>query len=144
MPGDVDVRHEDGSDEAPAEDLSLGDLVGRITGDITQLFRQELELAKTEIKEEVAHAGKGAGMMSGAGIAALFGLQMLSLAAAWAVDLALFRWTAFLVVGAVWIAVALVLFSKGKRQLSDAKPFPPPKTVETLKEDAQWVKDQMK
>ncbi len=141
MARDVDVpagmTHSD-----PVEDLSLGDLVGRITGDITQLFRQEIELAKTEIKQEAARAGKGAGLMSGAAVAGLLALQLSSLALAWAVDTALWRWVAFFIIAAMWTIVAVVLFNAGKRQLTTLKP--PQQTVETLKEDAQWAKDQMR
>jgi len=144
MAGDVDVRNDSSGGADDAEELSVGELIGRVTSDASQLFRQELELAKTEIKEEVAKVGKGAGMMSGAGIAALFALQLFSLAAAWGLAEPLYRWVAFLVVGGVWLLTAAVLFLVGRRQLASAKPFPPQQTVETLKEDAQWAKDQMK
>lgn len=144
MAGDVDVRPEGGSGGEAAEDLSVGQLIGKVTGDLSELFRQELELAKTEIKEEVVKAGKGAGMMSGAGIAGLYVLLLLSLAAAWGLAEPLNRWVAFLVVAGVWLVIAVVLFLAGRRQLAEAKPFPPEKTVEALKEDAQWAKDQMR
>jgi Putative Actinobacterial Holin-X, holin superfamily III len=144
MARDVDVRPEAETDGQPVEDLSVGQVVGRVTSDLSQLFRQELELAKTEIKEEVTHAGKGAGMISGAGIAALFVLQLCSLAAAWVLADHVARGAAFLIVGGVWAVIGLVLFTAGRRHLAAAKPFPPQKTVETLKEDVQWAKDQMK
>ncbi len=132
------------SDTPEPDELSLGELVGRVTGDLSQLFRQELDLAKTEIKEEVSRAGKGAGMMSGAGISVLYALMLFSLAAAWGLAEPLYRWVAFVVVGAVWLLIGLVLFVAGRRHLAEAKPFAPPKTVETLKEDVQWAKDQMR
>lgn len=138
------MRPGDRSDAPDPEELSLGELVGRVTGDMSQLFRQELDLAKAEIKEEVSKAGKGAGMMSGAGISVLYALMLFSLAAAWGLAEPLYRWVAFVVVGAVWLVIGLVLFLAGRRQLAEAKPFAPPKTVETLKEDVQWAKDQMK
>jgi uncharacterized membrane protein YqjE len=143
MERNVDVRFRDGSDGQPAEELSVGQLVGRVTGDLSQLFRQELDLAKTEIKEEVARAGKGAGMLSGAGVAGLYGLMLLSFAAAWGLAEVVARGVAFLLVGVAWLLVALVLFLTGRRQLAKAQPFPPQQTVETLKEDVQWAKEQM-
>lgn len=143
MARDVDVRPDGGSEGEAPEDLSVGQLFGRVTGDLSDLFRQELDLAKTEIKEEVTRAGKGAGMMSGAGIAGLFALLLLSFAAAWGLADVVARGVAFLIVGGAWVLVALVLFLAGRRQLAKAKPFPPQKTVETLKEDVQWAKDQM-
>ncbi len=138
------MRPESGSDGEPVEELSVGQLIGRVTGDLSQLFRQELDLAKTEIKEEVAKAGKGAGMMSGAGIAALFALLLLSFAAAWGLAEVVATGVAFAIVGGAWVLVALVLFLGARKHLADAKPFPPEKTVETLKEDVQWAKDQMR
>ena len=144
MARDVEVRPTGGSDGDSAEDLSLGQLVGRVTGDVSDLFRQELDLAKTEIKEEISRAGKGAGMLSGAGIAGLFAVLLLSFAAAWGLAEVVARGVAFLIVSGAWLVGALVLFLAGRRQLAKAKPFPPQKTVETLKEDVQWAKDQMK
>jgi uncharacterized membrane protein YqjE len=138
------MRASESSPTDNPEDLRLGELIGRVTGDVSQLFRQELELAKAEIKEEVAQAGKGAGLMSGAWVAAVFALLLFSLAAAWGLAEPLDRWGAFLVVAGVWLLIALVLFKAGRRQLAQAKPFPPQKTVETLKEDVQWAKEQMK
>ncbi|HEV3362748.1 MAG TPA: phage holin family protein [Acidimicrobiia bacterium] len=144
MARDIDVRPEAEPDDHPVEDQSVGQIVGRVTSDLSQLFRQEVALAKTELKEEISQAGKGAGMISGAGIAALFVLQLCSLAAAWVLADHVARGAAFLIVAGVWAIVGLVLFTAGRRHLAAAKPFPPQKTVETLKEDVQWAKDQMK
>jgi len=144
MARDIDVRPEAEPDDQSVEDQSVGQIVGRVTSDLSQLFRQEVALAKTELKEEISQAGKGAGMISGAGIAALFVLQLCSLAAAWVLADHVARGAAFLIVAAVWAIVGLVLFTAGRRNLAAAKPFPPQKTVETLKEDVQWAKDQMK
>ena len=145
MPKDLDVRSAQvGDGQVDDDEPTVGELVGRVTGDLSTLFRQELELAKTEIKEEVTKAGKGAGMLSGAGIAGLYALLLLSFAAAWGLAEEVSRGVAFLIVGGFWIVIAAALFVMGRRQLETAKPFPPQQTVETLKEDAQWAKEQMK
>ncbi len=65
---------------------------------------------------------------------------MLSLTLAWLLDKGLDRAVSFLLVGLLWVVVAAVLATIGKRQMSAAKPLP--ETVQTLKEDAQWVKAQ--
>jgi len=121
-------------------DKSLGELFGELTGDLGHLFRQEVQLAKTEAREEIRQAGKGAGMLAGAGLSAWLALVMLSLTLAWLLDKGLDRAVSFLLVGLLWVVVAAVLASIGKRQMSAAKPLP--ETVQTLKEDAQWVKAQ--
>jgi len=121
-------------------DKSLGELFGELTGDLGHLFRQEVQLAKTEAREEIRQAGKGAGMLAGAGLSAWLALVMLSLTLAWLLDKGLDRAVSFLLVGLLWVVVAAVLATIGKRQMSAAKPLP--ETVQTLKEDAQWVKAQ--
>jgi uncharacterized membrane protein YqjE len=119
---------------------SLGDLFGELTTDLSQLFRQEVELAKTEAREEISRAGKGVGMLAGAALGAWLALVMLSLAIAWWLDKGLDRGLAFLLVALVWAVVAIVLALTGKRQAASVRPLP--QTVQTLKEDAQWVKAQ--
>ena len=58
---------------------SLGQLVSDVSTDLSQIVRGELELAKTEIKQDVSHAGKGAGMFAGAAVLGLYGLGLLFL-----------------------------------------------------------------
>jgi hypothetical protein len=102
-------------------------------------MRQEVELAKVEIKRDVAAAGKGAGMFGGAGLAGLIGLLFLSVSAAFGVahfDVPL--GCAFFAVVAVYVLIAGVLALRGKKSLS--KLGPPTKTIETLKDDAAWAK----
>ena len=119
---------------------SLGELFGELTGDLGRLFRQEVQLAKTEARDELKQAGQGAGMLAGAGLSAWLALVMLSLTLAWLLDKGLDRALSFLLVGLLWVVVAAVLASIGKKRMSQAKPMP--ETVQSLKEDAQWVKAQ--
>jgi len=121
-------------------DASLGDLFGELTGQMGDLFRQELELAKTEAKQELGHAGKAAGMLAGAGIAAWIALLLSSFALAWLLDQALNRALSFLIVGVIWAVVAAVLAASGRRRIATVKPLPT--TTTTLKEDVQWAKAQ--
>ncbi len=118
---------------------SLGELVGRLTQDLSTLMRQEVELARAEISAEASKAGKGAGMLGGAGIAGLFVAMMLSLAAAWGLAAAIPAGWAFLIVGLIWAALAGVMFVNGRKEIRRVRPVPE-KTVQTLKEDAQWAK----
>lgn len=121
-------------------DKSLGELFGEFTGELGELFRKEVELAKIEAKDELKKAGTGVGMLAGAGVSALLALSMLSMALAWLLDKGLDRGLSFAIVGVLWAIIAAVLAARGKKQAAAAKPLP--ETVQTLKEDAQWVKAQ--
>jgi hypothetical protein len=120
-------------------DASLGELVATATRDLSSLMRQEVELAKVEIKRDVVAAGKGAGMFGGAGFAAVFGLLFVSISAAYGIrHLGVPLGCAFFAVGAIYFVAAGVLALKGKKSLT--KMSPPTKTIETLKDDAAWAK----
>src|SRR3954468_7326061 len=98
-------------------DKSLGDLVSQLSSDFGELVSTQLELAKVEIKEEVGRAGKGAGMLTGGGLAAYLAIALLSFAAAWGLAEVMPTGFAFLVVGLAWTAVAGALFISGRNQL---------------------------
>ena len=120
---------------------SLGEIVGDISRDLSALVRQEIDLAKTEAKQELTKAGKGAGMFGGAGVAGLLTLIFLSLALAYLLDNWMPAELAALIVGLLWAVVAAVLAARGRKDLKRANPQLPT-TQQTLKEDVQWVKEQ--
>ncbi|GAA4609973.1 flagellar motor component MotA [Actinoplanes octamycinicus] len=119
---------------------SIGELIGNISDDLSQLFRQEVELAKAEIKQEATKAGKAAGMLGGAGFAGYLAVLLLSLAAVFGLDAVMPAGWAALIVAAIWGIVAAVLYVTGKNRLKTVDPMPR-RTVDTLKEDAQWLKN---
>jgi uncharacterized membrane protein YqjE len=127
--------------DSRTDNRSLGEIVGDITTDLGDLMRQELDLAKAELKTEAAKAGKGAGMLGGAAVAGHLVLVFLSLTAVFALDEALPLWAAALIVTVVWGVVAAVLAASGRSALKKSNPQLP-KTQQTLKEDAQWAKAQ--
>jgi Flp pilus assembly protein TadB len=123
----------------PIEDKSLGELVATATRDLSLLVHQEVELAKAEIKSDVAAAGKGAGLFGGAGFTAVLGLLFLSVSAAYGISwLGVPLGCAFFTVGALYLVVAAVLGLRGKKKISQVTP--PEKTIETLKDDKEWAK----
>jgi len=122
-------------------DQSLGDLLGRLTTDFSQLVSTQVELAKVELKEDVAKAGKGAGMYGGAAVTGLLALLLLSFAAAWGLAEVMPEGFAFLIVGVVWAVAAGVLYVSGKSHMSDLSPLSD--TQATVKEDVRWAKRQM-
>jgi hypothetical protein len=126
-------------DDSRTTDASLGELVANATRDLSTLVHQEVELAKVEIKRDVAAAGKGAGMFGGAGFAGVFALLFLSISAAYGIQwLGVPLGCSFFAVGALYLLIAGVLAVTGKKSL--ARVGPPEKTIETLKDDAAWAK----
>ena len=121
-------------------DASLSDLLGELTGQMGELFRQEVELAKVEAKQEAKRAGAGVGMLGAAGAVGLTALIIASIALAELIDQALSRALSFALVAVAWVIVAAVLMRAGKAKLAAVKPLP--QTTESLKEDAQWIKTQ--
>jgi hypothetical protein len=117
---------------AKAESSSLGELLGDVTRDMSTLMRQEVELAKVELKQSATRAGKGSGMLAGAGVAGHFVLVFLSVALWWALgDLMGLGWSG-VVVAIIWGIIAAVLASKGRKELKAIKGLP--QTAKTLQE----------
>lgn len=129
--------------DAPREgrdphDRSLGELVSAATADLSTLLRQEVALAKAELKQEAVHAGKGAGMFGGAGFLGLLAVVFLSVALAFGLGSFTTLGVGFLLVGLLYFLVAGVLALLGKKQIS--KVGPPEKTLASVKDDVTWAK----
>jgi uncharacterized membrane protein YqjE len=130
-------QHDRSSVETPG---SFGEIIGDISDGLSQLFRQEVDLAKVELRAEAAKAGKAAGMFGGAGIAAWLTSIMLSFAVAFGLGNVMDLGWAALIVAVLWAIIAAVLFVVARGKAKDVSPMPR-HTVETLKEDAQWLKN---
>src|SRR6476646_8958404 len=108
-------------------DRSLGDLISEVTADLSTLMRQELELAKAELQQSASRAGKGAGMLGGAGLAGYFVLLFLSIGLWWAIGSATgLGWSAL--IGGI---IAAVLFTVGRNSLKSVRGIPT--TADTVK-----------
>ena len=121
---------------------STGELLKQFSQDASTLIRKELELAKAELTEKGKQAGKGVGMFGGAG---LFGLGAFGALTAFLILVlaeAMDAWLAALIVTVLWGAIAGVLALQGKHKVEEATPPQPEQTIETLKEDVEWVKRQ--
>ena len=118
--------------EQQAATTSLGDLLAEVSRDISTLMRQEVELAKAELKQTARQAGKGAGLYGGAGVAGFLALLFVSIALWWALGYLMGNaWSALIVAG-LWGIVAAVLFFTGKKEIEEVEGMP--QTVETVKE----------
>lgn len=123
------------------EDRSLGQIVGDISGNLGTLLRQEVDLAKTELKQEARTVGRGVGMLAGAALTGLLVLIFVSWALVWLLDNWMPVELAALIVALLWAITTAVLASMGRKRLQEANPQLP-QTQETLKEDAEWVRAQ--
>ncbi|WP_081788348.1 phage holin family protein [Candidatus Blastococcus massiliensis] len=113
------------------EGNSVGALIGEVTKDLSTLMRQELELAKVEMKAEAKKAGQGAGMFGAAGFAGYMVALFLSLALMWALASAIPTGWAGLIVAVLWGIVGAVAFVMGRKKFQQVNPKPE-RTVDTL------------
>jgi Putative Actinobacterial Holin-X, holin superfamily III len=122
-------------------DVSVGDLIGNVTRDLSTLMRQELALARAELKQEATTTGKAAGSIGAAGLAGWFVVLFLSLAL-WAglSNLMDPGWAA-LIVAVLWAIIAAVLFTTGRANLRKVHPKPE-RTVDTLSQVPEALKGQ--
>jgi len=108
---------------------------------MSKLMRQELDLAKAELREEAKEAGKAAGMLGGAALAGWMTALFVSVTLMWLLDKAMDLTLAALIVTLIWGIAAAVLGLSGKKKLQNVNPKPE-QTIDSLKEDAQWLKAQ--
>jgi hypothetical protein len=121
-------------------DRPIGELLKELANETTTLVRQELDLAKAEMREKAGKAGPGFGMWGAAGVTGLLALGSLTAFLILALDGAMPNWLAALIVGLVYSAIAGVLYVRGKHRVEEAGSPVPEKTIETVKEDVQWAK----
>ncbi|OLR93208.1 phage holin family protein [Actinokineospora bangkokensis] len=129
----------DAHERAPGAEPSLGEIVTQITSDLNRLLRQEIELARVELTAEARKAGKAAGMLGGAGFAGYMVAVLASLAVAYGLSNVIDLGWATALVALVWAIAGAVLFLRGRTAMRQVSPKPE-KTIETLKEDAEWAR----
>lgn len=137
------MTHTDEPDPRMREQ-SMGELFKQLSSDLSTLVRQELRLAQAEMTEKGKRAGLGAGMFGGAGAFGLAALGTFSAVLIAALAKAMDVWLAALIVTVIWAAVAGVLAMRGRQRMAQATPAVPEQTVQTIKEDAQWARSQVK
>lgn len=121
------------------EQPGIGELISDVTSDLSRLFRQEVELAKAEMRVEAKKAGKAGAMFGVAAVAGLMVIILLSFALVYALDAIMPQGWAAVIVGVLWAIVGAVTFSAGKKKMATVDPKPQ-QTMETLKEDAEWLR----
>jgi tetrahydromethanopterin S-methyltransferase subunit G len=142
----VDTRQNHIREERPAakDDRSLGELFAELSRETTTLVREEVALAKAEMSQKASQVGRDVGFLVAGGAVVYAGF--LALMAALIIGLGqagLTWWVSALVVGIVVAAVGAFLVFRGIENLRRVDPAPKA-TLETLKEDGQWAKEQTK
>ena len=136
------VRRGQLRDAAPdASEASTGDLVSRLAQQTTELVRGELQLAKAEMTAKARYAGIGGGLFGAAGLVALYGIGALVTAAILGLATALDPWLSALVVGVVLLVVAGIVALVGRGKVRRATPAAPERTIDSLKQDVDAVKN---
>ncbi|MEU0521746.1 phage holin family protein [Streptosporangium sp. NPDC006007] len=121
--------------------LSTAELIRQLSEEVSRLVGDELRLAKLELAEKGKHAGIGAGLFGGAGVVALFGGGSLVAAVILLLARVMPGWVAAVIVGVVLLAVAALLGLLGRRQVAEATPAAPERTIESIKHDIDAVRE---
>ncbi len=125
------------------DEPSLGELFAELARATTTLVRQEVQLAKAELTQSATEAARGIGMLVAGGAVAYAGLLFLLLAVVFGlIEAGLDAWLAALIVGLVVVAISAILVLRAREALKPAN-LAPRRTVETLKEDQEWAKEQI-
>jgi xanthine/uracil permease len=125
------------------DERSLGDLFSDLSRETTTLVRQEVQLAKAELTQSATEAARGIGMLVAGGAVAYAGLLFLLLAIVFGlIEAGWDAWLSALVVGVVVVAIGAILVVRARESLKPAN-LAPRRTVETLKEDQEWAKEQI-
>jgi hypothetical protein len=124
----------------PPDEASVGELLTRLSEQTSRLVRDELALAQVELKNTAQQAGKGAGLLSGAGVLALYGLGAAIATAIIALGLVLPLWLSALIVTAVLFVAAGVAGLLGKKEVQQVSPTPQ-RTVENVARDVEQVQE---
>jgi len=129
--------------DRPTSEPTLGDLFTSLTSDLTTLVRKEIDLARTETMEKVTGVTRNVVMMVAGGLVAYAGLIALIMGAIFLLDQSLSLWVSALIVGIIVVIIGAILLMVGKSSLSSMTVVPE-KTVESMKENTEWAKEQVK
>jgi Putative Actinobacterial Holin-X, holin superfamily III len=125
------------------QERSIGELFGQLTQDMTLLFRQEIQLARTEMTDKVSHLTANlVSVLAGGFVAYLGGLALVACVILALRDLAnISLAVSALIVGAILAVIGWVMLQRGLKEMKRVD-LSPRRTVETLKDDVQWAKEQ--
>jgi uncharacterized membrane protein YqjE len=122
---------------------SIAGLLQEIVSNVQGIIRSEVHLAKTEMKEEATAAGKAGGMLAAGVVLGIYALGLFLLTIVYALTGPLPDWLAALIVFVVVATIAGVLVKLGLDRMKQVSPAPE-QTIDSIKEDVQWVKHQVR
>lgn len=128
--------------EQTLSDESVGELVKRAASQTAELVRKEIQLGQLEIKDKGRRAGKGVGLLGGAGLVAFYGGAALIAAAVLGLAEAVDPWLSALIVGLILLVIAAVVGLVGKKTTTEALPPKPEQTMASVHDDIEHVKEQ--
>ncbi len=126
-----------------APEPSLGQLFGELSHNFSTLVRDELHLAQVEMSEKAKKAGQAAVYVAAGGFVAYAGFLMLLVAAIFGLSYFMWDWLAALIVGGVVTLVGVNVFKRGLDAFKNFS-LAPKQTLQTLQEDTEWIKEQVK
>jgi hypothetical protein len=130
--------------ETQQDDRSLGQLFGDLSRQLGTLIQKEIQLAKTEVTARVTTVGRDAATIGAGGALGYAALLLALMALAFLLaELIASTWLSFLIVALIVGVVAAVLIQRGRAELQRTD-LAPRQTIETIKEDAEWAKQQVK
>lgn len=127
--------------EHDKRDQPLGELLGGLYRDTSALLRLEVELAKAEMGQKASRVGKNVGFLAAGGAVAYAGLLAIIAGIIGVLGLLVPVWLSALIVGIVVAGVGGLLVRSGLKTLQQEQ-LAPQRTIDTLKEDAEWMSDQ--
>jgi hypothetical protein len=131
-----------GGSSGAGDQESVGSLISGLIQDLQELVRGEVQLAKTEIRDDAMTAGRALGSIAAGAFVGVTGFIFLMLGVTYLINKELEMWISAGIVGAVLAVISAVMISAGRKKLSESN-FKPEQTIETLKEDREWAKQQM-
>lgn len=116
------------------------ELFRRLLTDVRLIFGRQAQLAKLELEDKGSRLRTAGVEIAAAAVVAVFGVGVLIAAAVLALTIVLPAWAAALIVGAVLVAVAAVLFILGRARLRSLGSLAPTETIEAAREDVAWIR----
>jgi putative superfamily III holin-X len=137
------AEHDDIGTVPPHTDRSMSGLLSALAREASRLFRQEIALARAELADKLGQLGTGAAEMIVGGFIVYAGFLVLLVAAVLGLALVLPPWLAAVVVGVVTVLVGGSVLLKGRRDVGP-RSLVPDRTIRTLRDDAEWAREQMR
>lgn len=132
----------DSNGAADTNERSIGDLLKDIAASIQQIVRSEIRLARMELTGSARRLRSSALMLAGGALFGIFGIAFILLAAMFALEIVLPAWLSALIVGVIALMGASVGFTVGRERMKTV--HAPEQTIQTVKEDFQWMKEQVR